>query len=355
MNVETSVWRARIGLMNVLKMQNKLGSFNSWESVFRFVFIILLLLGIGIRLFLKKVFKAGLAVLLKYIYLALPFMWNYVILMLCNDIQKNPGPCGGNPLKILHWNLNSIKTDNYSRVSLIESFNSNLNYDIIGISETALHQSDTDDRLNIEGYYAPIRRDIILPDEKYGGVLFYVRDSLPIIERPDLETTKNQLIIETNINRKKIILSLNYRCHHGCDAELVEYMENFNKSCEKIKNENPFCCLILGDFNSRRKDWWDGDVDDRPGSILNDILSENILFQLVNEPTHIMNNSRSCIDLVISDQPNLVNCTISPSLSQRCHHQINHVELNVNMPVAPPYSRKLWHYDRANVNAIKKA
>ena len=286
----------------------------------------------------------------------LSLLWTYLLLLLGNDIEKNPGPCRQNYLKLFHWNLNSIKTDNYARISLIEAFNAISNYDVIGLSETGLHQSDTDFRLNLDGYHPPIRKDITSENENYGGVLFFVRDSLPITERSDLETVKNQLIIEINVSGKKIIISLNYRCHHKSEEELIEYMENFNKSCENIKNEDPFCCLILGDLNSHQNNWWGGDVDDNAGNLLSDILYNNMLFQLVNEPTHIINESRSCIDLVISDQPNIINnCSIYPSLSKRCHHQINHVELNIGIPAIPPYTRKLWHFDRANIVSIRKS
>ena len=62
-----------------------------------------------------------------------------------------------------------------------------------------------------------------------------------------------------------------------------------------------------------------------------DIISDNCLNQLVNEATHVTSIAETCIDLVITDKPDLVTkCTVLPSLHEKCHHKINHVELNVS-------------------------
>ena len=102
--------------------------------------------------------------------------------------------------------------------------------------------------------------------------------------------------------------------------------------------------------------WWVGDNDDAQGDLLNDIITSENFVQLVNEPTHIMGSNLSCIDLVLTDQPNLINeCSVLPSLHTRCHHQVNHVELNLSNPPPPSYSRRIWHYQRANEDMIKRS
>ena len=110
------------------------------------------------------------------------------------------------------------------------------------------------------------------------------------------------------------------------------------------------------DMNCHQQEWWAGDNDDTQGNLLNEIITSENLFQLVNEPTHIVGPHRSCIDLVITDQPNLVNnCSVLPSLHTSCHHQINHVELNISNPPPPSYIRRIWHYQRANEDSINRA
>ena len=162
---------------------------NSWKF-HQLILVLLLFLAVKILAFFNKI-KGYRVCPPKFKNFLLSLLWTYFLIMLCNDIEKNPGPFPQKHLKVLHWNLNSIKTDNYARVSLIEAFNAASSYDIIGLTETGLHRSDSDFRLNLEGYHPPIRRDILSEDENYGGVLFFVRDTLPITERPDLETVKS--------------------------------------------------------------------------------------------------------------------------------------------------------------------
>ena len=70
---------------------------------------------------------------------------------------------------------------------------------------------------------------------------------------------------------------------------------------------------------------WQGDTTDNPGDLLEGIFDDYSLHQLVSEPTHFSGDSATCIDLVVTNQPNLINeCSIKPSLHTTCHHQINH-------------------------------
>ena len=126
--------------------------------------------------------------------------------------------------------------------------------------------------------------------------------------------------------------------------------------CNKITNSKPYLVVHLGDFNAHNTHWCEGDSADKPGDLLEDVFDNSDLHQLVNEPTHFSGNSATCIDLVVTNQPNIINdCSIKPSLHSTCHHQINHVEVNIINPPLPSYKRKIWHYNRANTNAINKS
>ena len=277
--------------------------------------------------------------------------WLPFVILLSGDVHKNPGP---NSLKILHWNVNSISTDNFLRKTLIEAYNTSVKYDIIAISESGLHSSTDNHDLLIEGYTL-YRRDLP-PDRNYGGVMVYVSENIASQDRKDLETLHDQLIIELNINNKRIFVSSNYRKHHADQAELTTYMQNLELSMQNIKRQSPFCSLLIGDFNSHNSAWLNTDITDTQGELLNDIILENGFQQLVNEPTHFIGNSNTCIDLVITDQPNLVNeCFVVPSLHNRCHHFLNHAEINIINTPTPAYYRRIWHYNRANEEAIRAA
>ena len=73
------------------------------------------------------------------------------------------------------------------------------------------------------------------------------------------------------------------------------------------------------------------------------------LNQLIQEPTHILNSSSSCIDLIFTLQPNLVmESGFHSSLHSNCHHQIVFAKFNLSIFYPPPYERTVWYYERAN-------
>ena len=219
MGIDLCVWRARIGLHNSFKFTvpnlKKISFFN-------FIILLLCLLKILFKFNSSKIKIKSSCVIPPYIFLCINFWWLIQTLLRSGDIELNPGP-----LKFCHWNLNSISTDNFSRKTLIESFNTGSNYDIIAISETALHNSIDSELLKIPGYEI-IRRDIPL-NKSHGGVLVYYKDTLAVQERPEIEHNENQIVIEIIVNRKKVFFSVNYRRHHQDMIELTTYMENFKK------------------------------------------------------------------------------------------------------------------------------
>ena len=67
--------------------------------------------------------------------------------------------------------------------------------------------------------------------------------------------------------------------------------------------------------------------------------------QFISDPTHILPNSSICIDLIFTDQPNLViDSGVHPSLHTNCHHQITFSKFNLIIEYPPPYQRLVWDY-----------
>ena len=123
------------------------------------------------------------------------------------------------------------------------------NYDLIAISESALHKSNSDDEIELKGF-VPIRRD--LPDDTtHGGTLLYCKENLAIRERKDLETFSNMLVCEVTVNKNKIIISVTYRKHHATKNDLETFMDRYKKMCHLVIADKPLCALHLGDLNSR--------------------------------------------------------------------------------------------------------
>ena len=106
-----------------------------------------------------------------------------------------------------------------------------------------------------------------------------------------------------------------------------------------MHDEKPYCIIFAGDFNSRCKQWWPEDNENHQGIALDEFIKSNALFQLIDQPTHILENSEACIDLIITNQPSLfVESGVRPSLFRGCHHEIIFRKVAVPIPHPPPYN-----------------
>ena len=131
---------------------------------------------------------------------------------------------------------------------------------------------------------------------------------------------------------------------------------NFKNLHSKIKVENPFAMFFAGDFNGKSQVWWP-DGDETPeGREIEDMLTSLGLSQLISEPTNFEPGKKpSCIDIIVTDQPNIVLDGGTPaSLDPFCHHQIIYCKVNIRIPPPLPFDRKIWHFNRANSAAIKR-
>ena len=202
-------------------------------------------------------------------------------------------------------------------MGMSSSYVSTYKYDFICLSETYLGSSIPNDMIEIEGYNL-VRADH--PNNiKRGGVCIYYKESLPvrIISLPFLNEA---LLLEMRCNNKKIIVSVIYRSPSQNNNESQLFLTNLERLFSDINKRKPSLSVVTGNFNARSSYWW------------SNLASSNGFSQLINEPTHFQNNSSSCIDLILTDQPNLsVNTGVHSSLHPNCHHQIFHSSFNLNV------------------------
>ena len=78
--------------------------------------------------------------------------------------------------------------------------------------------------------------------------------------------------------------------------------------------------------------------------------------QAITEPTHILENCSSCIDLIFSNQPNLImDSRVHPVIHSKGHHQVIYSKLNLEIEYPPPYTRKIWNYSRSETDLINNS
>ena len=147
-----------------------------------------------------------------------------------------------------------------------------------------------------------------------------------------------------------------YRSPSQTNDEFEKVIKNLELNLEHIANKSPFLIVLLGDFNARMQGWYQNDMTTFEGCKMDIATFQFGLSQIIKEPTHILSNSASCIDLIFTSQSNLVmHSGVHPSLHPNCHHQIVFAKFNLTVFYPPPYKRLVWHYQQANTDLIKRA
>ena len=116
-----------------------------------------------------------------------------------------------------------------------------------------------------------------------------------------------------------------------------------------------FLTKVIDDFNAKADNWYSHDKTSFESSTIESIISWFILHQLINEPTHLLQNYYSCINLIFTSQANfVVEPGVPQSLHPNCHQQIVFTKFNLKISYPPSYLREVWHYKEANADRIKR-
>ena len=160
----------------------------------------------------------------------------------------------------------------------------------------------------------------------------YVRESFPVRVVPN-HHLRGCLILEVSSKNKKGYLVSLYRSPNQNPEEFELFLTNLEDLLADITNRNPHFMLLLGDFNAKSKTWFINDQSSREGTqFWNPFLLYIVMKQLIAEPTHVLENSSSCIDLIFTTQPNLImDAGVHPSLHSKCHHQVTYAKLNLQI------------------------
>ena len=183
-----------------------------------------------------------------------------------------------------------------------------------------------------------------------------MRENLPIKRRSDLEMLLAEgIVTEIVLGRKSFFVAV-YRPHHMSADDFEMFIRRIELLTDYMRDEKRHCIISPGDCNSRCKQWWPEDNQDYQGIALDEFIVSNALFQLIDQPTHILENSKSCIGLIITNQSSLfVESGVHSSLFRACHHVIIFGEVAVSIPHPPPYKRRMRDYKVADVLPIRES
>ena len=130
------------------------------------------------------------------------------------------------------------------------------------------------------------------------------------------------------------------------------FLDDLKLNLDATTDNNPFLAVSIGDFNAWSSSWCINDKSNYEGTKIDCLATEYDLKQVINEPTHLLENS-SCIGLIFTSQPNLVmDAGIYLSLHGNCHHQIVYAKSNLKIHYPPFFEIEVWHFQKADINLI---
>ena len=105
-----------------------------------------------------------------------------------------------------------------------------------------------------------------------------------------MNTLDNCLVTEIHSQNEKCFVTCTYRSLSQNQDEFKNFCTNFDILLNNINDEILLCLIVTGDFNACCSSWWKNELDS---------LSLSAGYnQIIDKPTHVINSSMSCIDLI---------------------------------------------------------
>ena len=189
--------------------------------------------------------------------------------------------------------------------------------------------SNDDDNLNIPGY--DLFRQDHLSNTERGGVCIYQRNSLPL-KILGIKYLHECISFEIRTGSKLCKFASLYRSPSQSENDFESFANKFELDIDIATANDIFLTVVYGDFNSKSNLWFKGHKTTYECSKTEGITSTFGLQKIINEPTHTIGDSSSCIELMYISQPNLVmESGVHSSLHLNRHHQISYAKFNLKI------------------------
>lgn len=260
------------------------------------------------------------------------FLLMSILITLDGDIECNPGPLCS--LDVAHLNICSIR----NKLDIIET--EFRDKDIICITESHLNETVDDNDLLIENF-----SNVIFRKDRYlrpgGGIVIYHKDTIIMKRRTDLEVPDLELLwVEITVSANKLLLGCIYRPPDS-NVDYWDRLDNLLYHVTDNSRQTNLDIIITGDINVNM-------LTMQPNSHLSRLLVKYNLSSYVNEPTRITPNSSTLIDIIFSNNDNIVkNVNVTPPICS------DHSVINFSIPDSVfkqhTYTKYIMEYANADV------
>ena len=108
-----------------------------------------------------------------------------------------------------------------------------------------------------------------------------------------------------------------------------------------VMQNTPYMMVLIGDFDAKCTNLYKHDKTNFEGIAKENIPWQCGFYQVINQPTHILESFSPCIDLIFTFHPNLITeLGVHSTLYSNCHH-------------APPFEGNVWHYEAEDTDLIR--
>ena len=153
-----------------------------------------------------------------------------------------------------------------------------------------------------------------------------------------------------------MLFTCSYRSPSQSHDEFEKFYSELNPLLTNIDNNQPSCSILIGDFNGKCSKWCSSDKNNVAGLEIDNITTTAGYSQLVNKPTHFINGTSFCIDLIFSSDVSFIRSYgIEQSIYEKRHRNITYGTLDFNVPLPPLYYRDIWDYKNSDTESIQKA
>ena len=279
-----------------------------------------------------------------------------LLLLMSGDVHPNPGPLS---LSICHTNIRGlvIKTADDPMYKADEIYSSlcidKLN-DFICITESHLdHTIDSADLPFPADGYVLYRRD---RQSRGGGVCILASTRLPHsridnLTHPGLEN----IWVEIVIGKRKVMLGVLYRRPNQSVHDCESFIDNLQENLSQVVARKPDSIFLLGDLNDRCTTWNSDHAHSELKNNLLNLVLNNDLTQIIDEPTRITSHSATLLDLIITDSPGYVsNSGVCEPIADS-DHCTTYCRTTFGYNVDKPYTRTFYDYNKANFTDLNTA
>ena len=97
-----------------------------------------------------------------------------------------------------------------------------------------------------------------------------------------------------------LLCRISYRSVNQNNNEFNEFLSNFERLLNYVKQLKSSFLLILDDFNAQSKFWCLDDITTHEDSKIDSLTTNHGLHQLISQLTHLLSTYSNCIDLIFA-------------------------------------------------------